>query len=96
MKTVLDSMDCPICLDFLQPPIFMCVTGHHICDKCRQKLSIEICPVCKADITNQRNYGLEAIAIKVAKLLYYIIFMNNIYQVFHFQCFKHKLITHVQ
>lgn len=65
LREVLDTLDCPVCLEFLKTPIYMCESGHDLCSLCRTKLPLPICPLCNTSITNQRNYRLEAIVEKV-------------------------------
>ncbi|KAF5298504.1 hypothetical protein FQR65_LT00046 [Abscondita terminalis] len=55
--TLLDEIECPICNEYMTPPIFICPTGHSICNSCRPK--IRICPSCRSEIQNSRNFALE-------------------------------------
>ncbi|KAG8147895.1 hypothetical protein E2320_022991 [Naja naja] len=34
--------ECPVCFDYVLPPILQCQAGHLVCNQCRQKLSC--CP----------------------------------------------------
>ncbi|KAF3840554.1 hypothetical protein F7725_006416 [Dissostichus mawsoni] len=36
--------ECPVCFDYVLPPILQCQAGHLVCNACRQKLSC--CPTC--------------------------------------------------
>ncbi|KAJ8911272.1 hypothetical protein NQ315_015275 [Exocentrus adspersus] len=53
-------LECPNCLEYMQSPIYQCITGHTICNKCKEK--VEKCPTCQAEIDNTRNYILEDIS----------------------------------
>ncbi|KAG5866860.1 E3 ubiquitin-protein ligase siah-1 [Gonioctena quinquepunctata] len=70
--TILDAQDsptdkifrqlfeCPICKDYMVPPIHQCVAGHTLCNVCKTKL--EKCPSCEGKIEDTRNHFLEKIA----------------------------------
>lgn len=51
-------MECPICLEIMEPPIYQCNTGHSFCSTCKPKLSK--CPTCTSPIGNSRNFALES------------------------------------
>lgn len=64
-QVVLNEIECPVCLEYMSPPISLCRRGHNLCHNCK-KFSSK-CPICMEKfITN--NVALEAIADKV-KLL---------------------------
>lgn len=55
-----ESLECPVCYDFYDPPIYICQNGHSLCHRCT-KIS-KPCPLCRASLTqNFRNYSLEKI-----------------------------------
>ena len=56
-------MECPVCLDYLQPPIFLCQNGHSVCTNCKSKLTA--CPTCRAIMCNTRCIVLEHIIKKI-------------------------------
>ncbi|XP_069680238.1 E3 ubiquitin-protein ligase Siah1-like [Periplaneta americana] len=56
----LRELECPVCYEYMEPPIGMCETGHPICVKCKPQL--KNCPVCRKNITGTRNIPLENIA----------------------------------
>ncbi|OMJ71296.1 hypothetical protein SteCoe_30536 [Stentor coeruleus] len=59
-----ESLECPVCYDFYDPPIYFCQNGHSLCHRCT-KIS-KPCPLCRAPLTqNFRNYSLENILGKV-------------------------------
>ena len=41
-----EHLECPVCLDTAEAPIYMCQEMHLICSNCRPKL--KECPECRA------------------------------------------------
>ena len=39
------ELECPLCLEVSEPPIFMCPESHLICENCKPK--VEKCPECR-------------------------------------------------
>ncbi|KDR14083.1 E3 ubiquitin-protein ligase sina-like isoform X2 [Zootermopsis nevadensis] len=63
-EELLSAMECPVCMEYMAPPIFLCENGHSICDQCRPQLSE--CPTCRRPfLPNTRNVALESIASRV-------------------------------
>lgn len=62
-KILRQAFECPICKDYMVPPIYQCVSGHTLCNACKAKL--EKCPSCEAKIDETRNLVLEEVAEKV-------------------------------
>nr|XP_023025339.1 uncharacterized protein LOC111513370 [Leptinotarsa decemlineata] len=56
-KNLLSELKCPNCTGFMKPPIPMCPGGHSICNSC--KLNISQCPLCSAEMRDNRNFTLE-------------------------------------
>lgn len=53
--------ECPVCFDYVLPPILQCQAGHLVCNHCRQKLSC--CPTCRGPLTPSiRNLAMEKVA----------------------------------
>ena len=52
--------ECPVCFDYVLPPIYQCNSGHLICSNCRPKL--QSCPSCRGSLGNIRNLGMEKVA----------------------------------
>lgn len=46
------DLDCPICFDPLQLPLFQCINGHVACSACSAQL-VGKCPVCSASVTSR-------------------------------------------
>jgi E3 ubiquitin-protein ligase SIAH1 len=59
-KGVRDVLECPVCLEYMVPPITMCSSGHSVCQACRPRLTN--CPTCRRPLLGIRNYGLEHLA----------------------------------
>jgi E3 ubiquitin-protein ligase SIAH1 len=59
-EALLKELECPVCLDYMVPPIKLCANGHNICSKCRERVSW--CPTCRAQFSEIRNVALENIA----------------------------------
>jgi len=54
------NMECPICLDIPEKaPVFKCVNGHIICNKCRPSLTTEKCPICNVELGEERCFVTE-------------------------------------
>ncbi|KAI4460605.1 e3 ubiquitin-protein ligase siah2 [Holotrichia oblita] len=52
------ELECPVCQEYIYPPIMICVSGHSICGDCKSKLTK--CPTCSSEYGNTRNYALES------------------------------------
>ena len=53
--------ECPVCFDYVLPPILQCQAGHLVCNQCRLKLSC--CPTCRGPLTPSiRNLAMEKVA----------------------------------
>lgn len=49
MSTDLASLfECPVCFDYVLPPILQCQSGHLVCSNCRPKLTC--CPTCRGQL----------------------------------------------
>ena len=52
--------ECPVCYDYVLPPIMQCNSGHLICANCRPKLVC--CPSCRGPLGSIRNLAMEKVA----------------------------------
>ena len=52
--------ECPVCFDYILPPITQCESGHLICTSCRLKL--QCCPGCQGKLGAVRNLAMEKVA----------------------------------
>lgn len=62
-KIFLQLLECPICKEYMTPPIYQCVTGHTICNSCKVKLGK--CGTCDENVEKTRNFTLEELSKKV-------------------------------
>ena len=62
-QSLLCELECPVCTEYMVPPIILCANGHNICDICRPR--IPQCPNCRQQFLNTRNLALEKLARKV-------------------------------
>ncbi|KAF4517000.1 hypothetical protein B566_EDAN009673 [Ephemera danica] len=53
MSKILTMLECPICMDTIQPPAHQCSNGHLICLQCRARS--EKCPVCRIKFGRGRS-----------------------------------------
>jgi hypothetical protein len=58
-EALLKEIECPVCMEFMVPPIQLCTNGHNICSKCRE--GVTCCPTCRAVFSEIRNVALENI-----------------------------------
>lgn len=52
--------ECPVCYEYLAPPIYQCKNAHNICSKCKQLVTK--CPTCGEIYLNSRSVFVEQIA----------------------------------
>lgn len=59
---LLCDLRCPGCTKPLQPPIYLCFSGHSLCTICR--LALKICPICREQVSDIRSKTLERLSGK--------------------------------
>ena len=59
-EALLRELECPVCIEYMVPPIKLCMNGHNICSRCRG--SVQRCPTCRAEFSEIRNLAMENIA----------------------------------
>lgn len=59
----LSQLVCPVCYEYMRPPIMQCAAGHGICELCHELLSE--CPICKSALIYRRSSHLEVLTAKV-------------------------------
>lgn len=64
-EDILSQLECPVCYDYICPPIRQCEKGHLLCKDCFPKCPK--CPTCRSNMSEERNFAIE----KVASLLNY-------------------------
>jgi len=57
---LISELKCPVCMEYMRPPIMLCENGHSICNICRPK--VPHCPNCGHQFLNTRNVALEKLA----------------------------------
>ena len=62
-QILLSQLECPVCMDYMRPPITLCANGHNICNTCKQK--VPHCPTCRQQFLNTRNLALEKAATEL-------------------------------
>jgi E3 ubiquitin-protein ligase SIAH1 len=60
---VLEQLECPVCKEYMPPPIMICGNGHNICSSCKEKL--RKCPTCREPLSDTRNKALENLALRI-------------------------------
>ncbi|KAJ8732600.1 hypothetical protein PYW07_015199 [Mythimna separata] len=59
-QSLLRLLECPVCLEWMEPPISQCRRGHLVCSRCRTRLAS--CPVCRTTFSSVRNRAMEGVA----------------------------------
>ncbi|XP_060530513.1 uncharacterized protein LOC132704510 [Cylas formicarius] len=62
-EEMLSELECPVCNEYMVPPIFICPTGHSVCSDC--KVKVGKCPSCRCDYAEGRNFTLEKLTTLV-------------------------------
>ena len=62
-QSLLKQLECPVCMDYMRPPITLCANGHNICNICKPK--VLHCPTCRQEFLGTRNLALEQLAAEV-------------------------------
>lgn len=62
-QSFLEELECPVCTEYMHPPIRQCTRGHCICSNCYTRL--ERCPTCRNDLTMARCFVLEQLHSKL-------------------------------
>lgn len=66
-RSILSALECPICDNYVSPPIRQCERGHIFCDDCYQKL--EFCAICQSPKNlNSRCWVLEKVYANLSVL----------------------------
>ena len=59
-ENLLKDLECPVCMEYMVPPIKLCMNGHNICSKCEKRVTC--CPTCRAEFSETRSVALDNIA----------------------------------
>lgn len=57
---LMSHFECPVCYEYVCPPIMQCRRGHLACNKCRPRL--HCCPTCRGPLEDIRNVPMEMVA----------------------------------
>ncbi|XP_046686258.1 E3 ubiquitin-protein ligase SINA-like 11, partial [Homalodisca vitripennis] len=61
LKLIVDALNetiqCPVCLGTLRPPLTQCSSGHALCPDCKPQ--INICPTCRKDFIETKPVVLQ-------------------------------------
>ncbi|XP_063839456.1 uncharacterized protein LOC135088549 isoform X2 [Ostrinia nubilalis] len=60
-QSLLRLLECPVCLEWMEPPMSQCRRGHLVCGRCRARLAS--CPVCRTTFSSVRNRAMEGVSI---------------------------------
>ncbi|CAG9771323.1 unnamed protein product [Ceutorhynchus assimilis] len=67
MERISNTLECPTCYEVMAGNIYLCKTGHSICESCRKL--VPVCPTCQGQYMGGRNYALEEISKKLKDFL---------------------------
>jgi len=70
VKKIESKLECPVCLKtILDPPVYMCVNIHMLCEDCHDELRRrnQKCPQCRGNFSRKRNLGIENILESIPK-----------------------------
>lgn len=56
---ILSILECPVCFEYIIPPIYQCHNQHLLCLNCQKKQTH--CPVCRVKLQNDRNLCMEKV-----------------------------------
>ncbi|XP_052738319.1 uncharacterized protein LOC112055816 isoform X4 [Bicyclus anynana] len=59
-RSLLQLLECPVCLEWMEPPMAQCRRGHLVCLRCRTRLAS--CPVCRTAFSSVRNRAMEGVS----------------------------------
>ncbi|XP_069680157.1 E3 ubiquitin-protein ligase siah-1-like [Periplaneta americana] len=59
-RKIMSELECPVCFNYMHPPIKTCQNGHCICNNCKR--NVIVCPVCRGKFLSVRNVVFENIA----------------------------------
>jgi len=70
LELIEDTLECPVCLKtIVEAPVFLCENIHTLCRVCHEELKKvgDPCPICRAKLTDKRNWNMEKILEKLPK-----------------------------
>ena len=64
-EALISHFDCPVCHDWVTPPVVQCRKGHIVCGPCKSK-GLKACPICKQRFSDVPNLMIEQVNCKYA------------------------------
>jgi hypothetical protein len=62
-RVILSVLECQLCMEYMLPPIYICVKGHNICKSCKSET--EVCPSCTHMFAPMRCVSLEKLSLQL-------------------------------
>lgn len=59
-QDLLHQIECPVCFEYMAPPITVCQNGHNICNPCKSNL--DSCPMCRSNLSDVRSQTAETVS----------------------------------
>lgn len=59
-ESLISHFDCPVCHDWVTPPVIQCRKGHIVCGPCKSK-GLKACPICKQRFSDVPNLMIEQV-----------------------------------
>lgn len=59
-EALIRHFDCPVCHEWVTPPIVQCRKGHIVCGPCKSK-GLKACPICKQRFSEVPNWMMEQV-----------------------------------
>ncbi|GFG38194.1 hypothetical protein Cfor_03799 [Coptotermes formosanus] len=57
---ILSILECPVCFEYIVPPIYQCDNQHLLCSSCQNNQTR--CPVCRVKLKGHRNLCMEKVS----------------------------------
>lgn len=59
-EALIRHFECPVCHEWITPPIVQCRKGHVVCGPCKTG-GLKVCPVCKQRFSDVPNWMMEQV-----------------------------------
>ncbi|VEN42616.1 unnamed protein product [Callosobruchus maculatus] len=60
-----DGLECPVCMDYMTNEIYLCDAGHSFCARCNRFQVKRICPICRHEMNDVRNFTMEELTKQI-------------------------------
>ena len=74
-EALIRHFECPVCHEWVTPPIAQCRKGHVVCGPCKSS-GLKACPVCKQRFSDVPNWMMEQVRFLDLTHVNYIYFCN--------------------